>query len=513
MLNPIIPLDYPDPDVIRVGNKYYMVTTSMYFMPGCEILESDDLINWSHTTYVYDMLEDTPKENLTDPKGAYGKGMWAASIRFHGGMYYICFVANDTGKTYLYTSKDIMGQWEKKNIEGFYHDASLLFDDDDKVYIAYGNTKIYLTELKDDLSGPKPGGFHKCIVEEKGEFCLGYEGSHLYKINGIYYIFLIHAPSKDRFFRTEAMFMTKSLKEPFVGGDVFAEDISFRGSGVAQGGIVDTPNGDWYGILFQDRGAAGRFPVLVPVTFEDGKPVFGDHGKMKVDWKPDFVIDGYVNNTVTNLLSSDDFRNSYDTTKDQKTYGSFGLKSAWQFNHNPDPLGFMIDPKEGFIRFTHQTVVDDLLLARNTLTQRMAFPVCHASVTLDASNLENGDVAGLCALQSLYGFVGIKRENENFYLIMQHRIKDGDAFVTEVCDKIPLKGAKVRLSLEADFTDSDQVCFFYEENGVKKAIGPKHALFFTLDHFTGTRAGLFSYATKKTGGYAQFYDFMINGIC
>ncbi len=115
--NPITKLDYPDPDVIRVG-----------------------------------------VENI------YGKGMWAAAIRYHKGYFYICFVANDTGKTYLYISNDILGPWEKKQIEGFYHDASLLFDEDERVYIAYGNKDIYLTELDSDLSGPKEGGLHRAFL-------------------------------------------------------------------------------------------------------------------------------------------------------------------------------------------------------------------------------------------------------------------------------------------------------------------------------------------------------------
>ena len=125
--NPITELDYPDPDVIRVDDTYYMVSTTMHFMPGCEILRSYDLIHWEHLSYVYERLDSTEEQRLVGEKNCYGKGMWAASLRYHKGMYYICFVANDTGKTYLYTADDIEGPWEKRIIEGFYHDCSLLF--------------------------------------------------------------------------------------------------------------------------------------------------------------------------------------------------------------------------------------------------------------------------------------------------------------------------------------------------------------------------------------------------
>lgn len=145
--NPITELDYPDPDVIRVDDTYYMVSTTMHFMPGCEILRSYDLIHWEHLSYVYERLDSTEEQRLVGEKNCYGKGMWAASLRYHKGMYYICFVANDTGKTYLYTADDIEGPWEKRIIEGFYHDCSLLFEDD-HVYIVSGNRNVRLQELK-----------------------------------------------------------------------------------------------------------------------------------------------------------------------------------------------------------------------------------------------------------------------------------------------------------------------------------------------------------------------------
>ena len=138
-INPLTKLDYPDPDVIRVDDTYYMVSTTMYFMPGCEILKSHDLVHWEHASFVFDRLDSTPSQRLLGKENIYGQGMWAASLRFHNGFYYICFVANDTHKTYIYSSQNITGPWEKYNLEGFYHDNSILFDDDGKVYIIYGN--------------------------------------------------------------------------------------------------------------------------------------------------------------------------------------------------------------------------------------------------------------------------------------------------------------------------------------------------------------------------------------
>ena len=182
--NPVIYSDYPDADVIRVGDTYYMVSTTMHFMPGCVILRSYDLLHWEVASYVYERLEETPGQCLADNKGVYGKGMWAASIRYYEGTFYVCFVANDTGKTYLYTAADIAGPWKKSTIEGFFHDNSLLFDDDGRVYIAYGNREIYITELNESLTAPKEGGLHRMAIKDTGDVILGYEGAHFYKING-----------------------------------------------------------------------------------------------------------------------------------------------------------------------------------------------------------------------------------------------------------------------------------------------------------------------------------------
>ena len=183
-INPILKLDYPDPDVIRVGNTYYMVSTTMYFMPGCEILRSYDLVHWEHASYVYERLDSTNRQCLEGKENAYGNGMWAASLRYHEGIFYICFVANDTHKTYLYTSEKIDGPWEKRELSGFYHDNSILFDDDGKVYIVYGNREIHITELDLEKGCAKEGGLDKVIVKDEDDAPLGYEGAHFYKING-----------------------------------------------------------------------------------------------------------------------------------------------------------------------------------------------------------------------------------------------------------------------------------------------------------------------------------------
>lgn len=516
-LNPITGLDYPDPDVIRVGDVYYLASTTMHFMPGCEILRSYDLLNWEHLTYVYDKLDSTPAQQLEGGENVYGKGMWATTIRYHKGRFYICFVANDTGKTYLYTSDSITGPWAKSNIEGFFHDCSLLFDEDDRVYIVYGNRKIYLTELNEDLTAPKEGGFHRMIIKDSEKTSLGYEGAHLYKINGKYYVFLIHSLIGE-WRRTEACFVADSLDGEFRGCDVVNDDIGYCYQGVAQGGIVDTPDGKWYGILFQDRGAVGRIPVLVPVKWENNFPVFGENGKIPENFP---IISTRPEYEYTPLIASDDFIVPDKLSEEEKArlYGCFGLKSVWQFNHEPDLSLVKHDRKAGRLEIQTAKTCQSITQAKNVLTQRMLYPGCTGEVTVDVSGLRDGDYAGLCAFQGCYGFVGVTKREGQTYLVMVSKEADNSDMNSFAMDNtqgkeweiIPVANDKFRLKIAVNFTNmKDEAEFFYfdkEENKYQK-IGITHKLYFKLDHFTGCRFGLFVYSTKETGGIAGFENFV-----
>ncbi|MHB8127881.1 MAG: glycoside hydrolase family 43 protein [Mobilitalea sp.] len=508
--NPIMYADFPDPDLIRVEDTYYMISTTMHLMPGGVILRSYDLLNWEVITYVYDELEDTPGQRLDEDQSIYGKGMWAASFRNHKGKFYVCFVSNDTGKTYLYQSDDIMGPWKKQYIEGFYHDCSILFDEDDRVFIVYGNTQIYLTELKSDLSGPKPDGLHRMIVIDEGDVSLGYEGAHFYKINGKYYLFLIHWLAYGSKRRVEACYVSDSLDGEFIGKDVLDADMNYHNSGVAQGGIVDTPEGDWYAMLFQDHGAVGRMPVLVPVRFENDFPVFGIDGNVphRIEVKstrPDYIYEPVVD--------SDDF--NYKSDRNGKVH----LKKAWQWNHIPNNDLWTVTKKPGALRIQSDKLSSNVGLAVNTLTQRMMGPACEAMVTVDGSALEEGDYAGICALQGCYGLIALTKEAGQYFLVMLAKKLDkddniwgepgGDKQHGAEYARIPWYSDKVTLQVYADFKDSIDIAeFYYQKNDEWIKLGITHKLYFRLDHFIGCRVGLFLFSTKEIGGEADFEQFV-----
>lgn len=520
--NPVTRLDYPDPDVIRVGDTYYMVSTTMHFMPGCELLRSYDLVHWEHAAYVYDRLDSTKGQRLAEGDSVYGKGMWAASLRYHKGTFFVCFVANDTHKTYLYRSESIQGPWRKSNIEGFYHDCSLLFDEDGRVYIAYGNKDIYVTQLKEDLSGPLEGGLHRMAVSDRDNPGLGYEGTHFYKINGKYYLFFIHSLA-DRWRRVQACFMADSLEGEFTGGDVLNDDLGYCGQGVAQGGIVDTPWGDWYAMLFQDRGAVGRIPALVPVHWEEDRPVFGEKGRIPSHFAVKSTREDYV---YRNLVQSDDFRKGAlwssreegifeNDGKSREAGGCFGLKSCWQFNHEPELSLLSLNTQEGEWCVEMGTLCQGLEQAQNTLTQRMRYPCCSGEVTVDGRDLNEGDYAGICALQGCYGMIGLTRRDTKLYLVMRSRVAQEASMqaleqgADTEWEAVPVEEESVRLRLTADFTQMrDEARFYYRRGQEWKKLGITQKLYFKLDHFTGCRFGLFAYATRETGGKGYFRDFV-----
>ncbi|HSH96277.1 MAG TPA: family 43 glycosylhydrolase [Roseimicrobium sp.] len=273
--NPLIWADVPDIAIIRVGKTYYMSSTTMHMSPGLPIMKSMDLVNWSMASYAYETLADNEALRLENGKNAYGQGSWASSLRYHDGVFHASTFSANTERTHIYTTRDPEhGPWKETSFEPSLGDHSLFFDDDGRVYMVYGSGRIMLTELKADLSGIKPGGVNKVIVENVNALFgsdqggLKGEGSQLSKINGRYYLFNIASPG-NRWARTVIVHRADAITGPYEGR------IALDDQGIAQGGLIDTPEGKWYAYLFKDNGAVGRIPYLVPVTWKDGWPVLG----------------------------------------------------------------------------------------------------------------------------------------------------------------------------------------------------------------------------------------------
>ena len=489
--NPLIWADVPDIAVIRVGKTYYMSSTTMHMSPGLPIMKSTDLVNWTMASYAYETLADNDALRLENGQNAYGAGSWASSLRYHDGVFHASTFAATTGRTHIYTTRDPdHGPWKETSFEPLMNDHSLFFDDDGRVYMVYGGDRIILRELNPDLSGTKPGGVNKVIIEHvNGLFGadqggLGGEGSQLIKVNGRYYLFNIASPG-SRWARTVIIHRADAIDGPYEGR------IALDDRGIAQGGLVDTPEGKWYAYLFKDNGAVGRIPYLMPVTWKDGWPVLGQDGKVAM--KLDIPAGGQGVSGVSGIVTSDEF--------DRKP-GAPDLPLAWQWNHNPERRNWSLAKRPGYLTFVTSRVVSTLLEAPNTLTQRTFGPRSSATTSIDVSGMKDGDCAGLAALQKKYGFVGVKMSGGARYLVMV----SADSDHPEEIASVPLSGKTVLLKVECDYEPAPEVArFFYSLDGKSWIpIGRPSALSYTIPHFMGYRFALFYYSTKTAGGRVDF---------
>jgi len=483
--NPVIYADVPDMDIIRVGSEFYMVSTTMHLMPGVPIMKSKDLVNWEIISYVVPEIKDSPLYDL-EGGDVYGQGQWASSIRFHNGKFYVFFATNRPLKTYIYSAVDPAGKWEKvMDLNERYHDTSLFFDDDGKIYIAGGNSSIRLQEMKNDLSGVKEDGLNVEVINGEERDLKGLlEGTHLCKYNDKYYMFLIWWPRGG--IRTQVAFRSDKIEGPYEQQVILSDDMDRKGAGVAQGCIIDTEDGRWYGFLFQDRGAVGRVPVLMPCRWENGWPMLGD-AEGKVPLVMDMPV---VGQKETPLVISDNF----DSPK---------LALNWQWNHNPDNSLWSLTERKGYMRLKTGKVVQTIFEARNMLSQRTEGPSCQGVVSLDVSHMQNGDIAGLSAYCSEPGIISVNMEGDKKYLVMTDRDTEKE--------RVELSQDVVYLRLDCDFKNgTDKANFYYSLNNKDwTKLGNTFQMVYNLRHFMGNRFGIFNYATKAPGGYVDvdFFEY------
>jgi beta-xylosidase len=483
--NPVIWADVPDVAAIRVGDAYYMSSTTMHMSPGLPIMKSKDLVNWKLIGYAYDTLADNEALRLENGRNAYGAGSWASSFRYHNGTFYVSTFSRTSGRTHVYTTTDIeKGNWKEISFAPSLHDHSLFFDDDGRVYMLYGVGDLRLVELKPDLTGIKPDGFNEVVIRNASavagsNISLPAEGSQMLKVNGKYYVMNITWPRGGM--RTQIIHRADKITGPYEGKVVLQD------KGIAQGCLIDTPKGDWFALLFQDNGSVGRSPWLVPVKWEDGWPVLGVDGKAPITLDIDDAERG-----LGNLVVSDEF--------DRKPGEPLPL--AWQWNHNPDGRYWSIGERSGYLRLTTGRVDSGALQARNMLTQRTFGPVCSATTKVEVGGMKDGDCAGLIALQRRYGFVGVKMQGDSKSIVMV----SAQANTPEEIESLPLGQQTVHLRIDCDFRDrADKADFYYSLDGKAwTKIGATLQMAYTLPHFMGYRFGLFNFATQSAGGFVDF---------
>ena len=491
--------DYPDPDIIRVGEYYYLVTTTMHLFPGGPIMRSKDLVHWEVVSYLTDAIHDTPRYDLKEGT-VYGRGQWATSLRYNNGTFWALFVANDDPhKSMVFRTDDPAKGWTLHSRLPAYHDSSLFFDDDGRVYVFSGSGNIHLVELKPDLTDVKEGGTNK-VLELRGKPEGLHEGSRVIKHDGMYYLLCIAWPKTGR---EEICYRSKNIEGPYESKVIFKS--TFGGFPFAgQGTIVDGKHGEWYGLMFQDRGVVGRILTLSPCSWIDGWPMIGTNG------------DGKIPQTLS-------LYNDYDDA--QTAYPSAVVKRDYQWNHNyikediSTESGSLSQPGKS-VTLRTSVLAHSIFDARNTLTWRTWGPTCSDTIRIDASRIKDGDFIGLSAFNGDAALLSVQKEGKKAFLVFTEEnvsLSNDTKAITDVKRKevarIPLPNSKlkdIRLVMNCDFNPGrDFANFSYSIDRGKtwKAIGTENykMIFDYRRLFMGTRYAAFYYPTKNVGGTATIY--------
>ena len=486
--NPVIASDFPDPDVIRVDSVYYMVNTTMFIFPGVTILKSYDLVNWQYCSNAVPRFDFSKCYDL-DGCNRYGHGQWATSLKYHNGKFYLLFITLNEGG-FLCSATKPEGPWQIRKLPKGFYDPGLFFDDDGKIYVAHGYSKIYLTELDDNFAP-----ISKDSLIFQGDIRKGLEGTHVYKINGYYYLYCTYGGLDG----IQVALRSENIYGPYQEKVVISEKKHGPNFGIHQGALIKTQTGEWWTMLFVDNGPFGRFPSLQPVTWENGWPMVGVKGEAVVTYNKPDVGKTYP---IQVLPTSDEF----DSTK---------LGFQWGWNHNPDSTKWSLTENPGHLRLETAKVVDSLQKARNTLTQRMFAYYSDklasiATTKMNFGNMKEGDIAGLAIFQDPYAYIGIKKVKGKNYIVMVNNGKTIDSSAVKG-STIYLRASAIHGSGAAHYFDgkaapgTGTASFSYStDNKSFIKIGNELKMKFNLKIFTGNKFCLFNYATKTLGGYIDF---------
>ena len=453
--NPILKADYSDPDVIRVGEDYYLVASDFHFM-GIQVLHSKDLVNWAIIGQVFHRLPISPKY---DEMAGYAEGTWAPAVRYHNGEFYL-FVCTPNEGLFMWHTKDPAALWTGpvtvKSVVGW-EDPCPFWDDDGQAYLIHskrGAGPLILAKMSADGTQLLDEG----VTIYSGPTA---EGPKLFKRNGYYYI---SHPEGGVSGGWQSVERSRSLYGPYEHKVVLS-------GGPHQGGIVDTPGGESWFIGFKSTGWLGRIGYLEPVTWgADGWPIFGEDGKPVDTWKMPAVS---RKQAASRPATSDEF----DAGK---------LGPVWQWNHNPVDESWSLSKRKGFLRLTALPAAD-VAHARNTLTQKLWDEFGAIDTRLDLSGLAESQRAGLTFLSGpIFNWVAAEKSGEECRVVWQGGT--GDAI--KGCREIWLRG---------EYREGQATLLYSLDGKSWTDTGQKITLRFAA--WKGARFGVFSYG--PTAGYAD----------
>ncbi|WP_434036461.1 glycoside hydrolase family 43 protein [Formosa sp. 4Alg 33] len=504
--NPIIHADYSDPDVVRVGEDYFMTSSSFNCAPGLPILHSKDMVNWTLVNYA--IQKQVPFDHYNIPQ--HGNGVWAPSIRYHNNELYIYWGDPDFG-VYMVKTKDPFGAWDAPVLvmeaKGAI-DASPLWDDNGRVYLVHGwagsraGVKSLLTVRELNAEGTEVinKGHH---VYDGHEIDATVEGSKFYKKNGYYYIF---APAGGVATGWQLVLRSKNVYGPYER-KVVLEQGQTDINGPHQGAWVDTPNGESWFYHFQDVEAYGRIVHLQPMSWENDWPVMGK------DLDGNGVGEPVKTHKKPNVGKTYPISTPQET--DDFTGNTIGLQ--WEFQANPNILWHAkMRDSDNLRLFSIKTPEDatNLWMVPNLLLQK--FPaknfIATTKIKLVPEEATEGKTAGLIVMGMDYATLQITNKDNGFYLQQTEAKEANKGGVEHINEIVKLDGDAAFFRVEVIGKGIDAICqFWYSEKGNKfiKIGKPFTAL---PGKWIGAKVGLFSVSSQeaKRGGYADVDWFKIS---
>ena len=503
--NPVLNADYSDPDVIRVGDKYYMVASDFHFM-GMQVLESIDMVNWRIVSQVYDRL------NLPgwDENKHYGGGSWAPAIRYHDGQFYIFFCTPDEG-LFMATAKEAAGPWSPlhcvKGVEKW-EDPCPFWDDDGQAYLGrsqYGAGPIIIHRMSADGRQLLDDG----VTVYTGPVA---EGTKFLKHDGYYYLII---PEGGVGGGWQTVLRSRNIYGPYEKR-VVLEQGATAVNGPHQGALVEAPDSTWWFYHFQETHPRGRVVHLQPARWKDGWPLMGVDidgngiGEPVEVWRSPisssspnrvkgqraevkYESSNFKLQTSTSIplaFTSDEFSadHVYWVGQHQRA-----LPLQWQWNHNPVDSAWSLTVRRGWLTL-HALPATELKTSRNMITQKTLGYMSEAVTCIDCSDMHDGDYSGLLCTGKQFMGVGVCLKDGRIWFYLE---KDGQRIALTSC-----KSRKVFLRVSIDSHKNSHQFAISTDGRNYTLVGEPFPL--RMGYWKGSRIGLYCYSTGSRGGKAHF---------
>ncbi|SFU56389.1 glycoside hydrolase family 43 protein [Pseudoduganella namucuonensis] len=496
--NPILHADYADPDAIRVGDTYYMTSSSFNQTPGLPLLESKDLVNWELVGHALPAL--VPAERYAVPQ--FAKGVWAPCLRHHDGKFWIFYPDPDLG-VFVMTAERFAGPWSAPRLllagKGII-DPAPLWDDDGKAYLMHGwagsragiNNMLTLRAMSPDATR---------MLDERGPFVIDghklpgvhtLEGPKLYKADGYYYVF---APAGGVEQGYQMVFRSRSIDGPYESRTVLVQgDTAVNGP--HQGAWVRAQDGgDWF-LHFQDKKTYGRIVHLQPMRWRDGWPVIGEDSRLPGAGQP----------VSTHKKPVAGFPVKTQPAGDEFDQPRLGLQ--WQWNANSKPDWYSLAARPGMLRLHTQAVPEAKDFVRNSpaiLSQKLPAPVFMADTRIELANAAEGDRAGLIVNAIQYAWIGLRKTATATQLVYTQcgPFRQFGPPCTEET-RVVLASAPSALYLRVGIADGGMATFSYStDNAVFTPVAPAYQI--GKGGWVGAQVGLFSVG-DRAGNPASHLD-------